>query len=228
MDQELRAIPIEVPFLPPRLNSQEALDLHLDALVERDQRLARVRDFAGTVEPRLATPGFAGMAKVICGQQLSVSSARAIWARIEAIKGATNPTGYLALEEAVIRAAGFSSGKHRTVRVLAEAIASGLIDLEALESLPATEAIATLCTLRGIGPWTAEVYLMFCTQHPDVFPSGDLALQKAVAHALGLPDRPNTKQLVEISQAWAPHRSAAALLFWRYFAVLRDREGILL
>jgi DNA-3-methyladenine glycosylase II len=81
---------------------------------------------------------------------------------------------------------------------------------------------------KGIGPWTAEVYLMFCAGHPDVFPAGDLALLKAVQHGLGLDARPTIKEMITLAAGWTPHRSAAALLFWRYFAVMRDREGILL
>jgi DNA-3-methyladenine glycosylase II len=180
------------------------------------------------VQPRINQPGFPGIAKVICGQQLSVASAAAIWKRFEALPGALDPVTYLSLSEGAVRAIGFSSGKFRTVRVIAQAMVAGELDFAHLETLPAGEAVAYLVAHKGIGPWTAEVYLMFCAGHPDVFPAGDLALLKAVHHGLGLDARPTIKDMIGIAKGWVPHRSAAALLFWRYFAVLRDREGILL
>lgn len=211
----------------PRLDRIEAVEAHLDLLVGIDPRLAAVRDVAGAVQPRLSPRGFAGMAKVICGQQLSVASAGAIWGRFEQVPGALDPLTFLALDEATVRASGFSGGKFRTLRVIAEAMAAGELDFDHLETLPAEDAVAYLVAHKGIGPWTAQVYLMFCAQHPDVFPAGDLALLKAVQHGLGLDARPTIKDMGSIAAGWAPHRSAAALLFWRYFAVVAEREGIL-
>lgn len=212
----------------PRLQTAEMVASHIEALVVIDPRLASVRDFAGPVQPRINPPGFPGIAKVITGQQLSVASAAAIWSRFEQLPGALDPVTYLSLSEEVVRATGFSGGKFRTVRVIAEAMVAGELDFSHLETLPAEQAVAYLVAHKGIGPWTAEVYLMFCAQHPDVFPAGDLALLKAVQHGLGLDARPTIKEMIGIATAWAPYRSAAALLFWRYFAVMRDREGILL
>lgn len=212
----------------PHLDTAAVVASHLDALVVLDPRLSAVRDKAGDVQPRINTPGFPGIAKIICGQQLSVTSAGAIWKRFEALPGALDPHTYLSLSEETVRGIGFSAGKFRTVRVIAEAIVAGTLDFSHLETLPADEAVAYLVAHKGIGPWTAQVYLMFCAGHPDVFPAGDLALLKAVHHGLGLDARPTIKDMIGIAARWAPHRSAAALLFWRYFAVLRDREGILL
>lgn len=214
--------------LEDRLDSVETLERHLALLLERDPRLVLVRDAAGRFPLRINPPGFAGMAKIIIGQQVSVASARAIWSRFELVPGALDAASYAALDEAAIAGVGLSGVKKRTIRAIAEAAASGDLDFSRLPLLPAEEAVAELTRHKGIGPWTAEVYLMFCAAHPDVFPAGDLALQKAVTHGLGLTERPNTRQLVGIAQDWAPHRATAALLFWRYFAVLRDREGILL
>lgn len=211
-----------------RLDSVAAIADVLDLLVALDPRLAPVRAVAGEVAPRITAPGFAGIAKVICGQQVSVASASAIWSRFAALDGALDPLRYLALSEERVRAAGFSGGKYRTVRAIAEAVVNGTLDFDHLETLPVAEAVAYLVAHKGIGPWTAEVYLMFCAGHPDVFPAGDLALLKAVAHGLGLDARPTIKDMIGLATAWAPHRSAAALLFWRYFAVLRDTEGIAL
>jgi DNA-3-methyladenine glycosylase II len=214
--------------LSDRLNSVDALTRHLEGLLTRDVRLGPVIERAGPFAVRTTIPGFFGLAKIICGQQLSVASANAIWGRFEALKGATDPQGFLGLEEAAIRATGFSSGKYRTLCVVAEAIASGELDFAHVETLPAKEAIAHLTRLKGIGPWTAEIYLLFCTGHPDIFPAGDLALQKAIGHALDLGDRPSVKQVIEIAELWSPHRGAAALLFWRYYAAIRAKEGIAL
>lgn len=212
----------------PRLDSAEAIAAHIDALVVIDPRLAPVRDFAGPVQPRINPRGFAGIAKVITGQQVSVASANAIWSRFAQLPGALDPVTYLALSEEQVRGAGFSGSKFRTVGSIAEAMVAGTLDFAHLETLPAEEAVRYLVAHKGIGPWTAEVYLMFCAEHPDVFPAGDLALLKAVQHGLGLDARPSIKDMIGIAAGWAPHRSAAALLFWRYFAVMRDREGILL
>lgn len=209
-----------------RLITEADLVDHLDALVRRDPRLEAVRQRAGAVRLRTNQHGFAGLAKIICGQQLSVASAAAIWSRFEALDGACDAARYLTIPEADIRSTGFSNGKHRTLCGVARAIADNTLDFGALSALPADNAIRALTALKGIGPWTAEIYLLFCEGHPDVFPVGDLALQKAVADGLGLAERPDIKTLTTITKAWSPHRGAAALLFWRYYAALRDREGI--
>jgi DNA-3-methyladenine glycosylase II len=211
-----------------RLDSVAAIADELDLLVALDPRLAAVRVVAGDVAPRLSAPGFAGIAKVICGQQVSVASARAIWGRFELIEGALEPATFLGLSEAEVRGAGFSASKFATVRAIAQAMVDGQLDFDHLETLPIEQAVAYLVAHKGIGPWTAEVYLMFCAGHRDVFPAGDLALLKAVGHGLGLDARPTIKEMIVVAAGWAPHRSAAALLFWRYFAVLRDQEGIAL
>lgn len=212
----------------PRLRSDGDVAGHLDLALGIDPRLAAVLAVTGPVSPRISPPGFPGLSKVICGQQLSVASAAAIWSRFELLPGALDPVTYLSLTEETVRGTGFSLGKFRTLRVIAEAMAAGQLDFDHLETLPAEQAVQYLTAHKGIGPWTAEVYLMFCAGHPDIFPAGDLALLKAVQHGLGLDARPTIKQMVEMARAWAPHRSAVALLFWRHFAVLRDREGILL
>lgn len=229
MSSATRGISSMSPIAPsPRLDSVAAIAVHIEMLVGLDPRLAAVRDVAGEVSPRISEPGFAGMAKVITGQQLSVASARAIWSRFELLPGALDPVTYLSLSEAAVRATGFSGGKFRTVRAIAEAMVAGTLAFSHLETLPAEDAVAYLVAHKGIGPWTAEVYLMFCAGHLDVFPAGDLALLKAVQHGLSLDARPSIGAMSAIARPWSPHRSAAALLFWRYFAVMRERDGILL
>ncbi|WP_461384191.1 DNA-3-methyladenine glycosylase family protein [Devosia indica] len=216
------------PIAQPRIDTPEGVAWHLDALTARVPALQPMREAVGVVLPRVNPKGFAGMAKVICGQQLSVASAAAIWGRYECLPGALAPESYLGLSEEAVRATGFSRGKYVALRVVAEAIVGGELDLAHIDALPAEEATARLVALKGIGPWTAEVYLLFCAAHPDIFPAGDLALLKAAHHGLGLDARPTIKEMIGLAQDYAPHRSAAALLFWRYFAALKNRDSSLL
>ena len=212
-----------------RLNSAEILSRHLKSLLRRDPRLKSIAKQAGAFEVRLSDRGFPGMARVVTGQQLSVASARAIWGRFEAIPGATDPKKFLRLKDEKLRAAGLSAGKIRTIRTVAQAVVDGSLDFDLVETMTPEEATEYLTAHKGIGPWTAEIYLMFCAGHPDIFPAGDLALRKSVAHALGLDTLPTIDELIDIARPWAPHRHAAALLFWRYYGeVVRKTEGIAL
>ena len=215
--------------VPERLTSTDVLQRQLRALLRRDARLRPIARLAGGFEIRLTPGGFAGLTRVICGQQLSVASARAIWGRFAKLPGALDPATYLTLSEATVRGIGFSAGKFHTVRVIAQAIVDGELDFGLVETLPPDEAMAYLTAHKGIGPWTAEIYLMFCSGHPDIFPAGDLALQKAVGHALAMDHSPTAKELIEIARPWSPYRHAAALLFWKYYAaVIRKAGGIAL
>jgi DNA-3-methyladenine glycosylase II len=213
---------------PPadRLLTPEAVAEHLRRLVRIDPRLAAVHDAAGAVLPRTREPGFAGLARIICGQSISVKAADALWRRMQEPDDATTPAGFLRVDEAGMKRIGLSRGKYRTLMGIAHAIDAGELDLESIETLPAEDAIAALTRYKGIGPWTAEVYLLFCTGHPDVFPSGDIALQKAVGNALGLGAAPGGRGLAAIAAGWSPHRAAAALLFWRFYRTMRGREGV--
>ncbi len=212
-------------LLTDRLTSTAALQRHMRALLQLDPRLRPIAKRAGAFEIRLTPGGFSGLTRIICGQQLSVASARAIWGRFAALPGALDPSTYLTLDEATIRGVGFSAGKYRTVRVIAEAVVGGELDFDLVETLPPEDAAAYLTAHKGIGPWTAEIYLMFCSGHPDIFPAGDLALQKAVGHALEMETAPTAKQLIEIAKPWSPYRHAAALLFWKYYAVVLRKAG---
>ncbi len=215
--------------LPDRLVSSEILSRQLRLLLRRDSRLRAVARAAGPFEIRLTEGGFPGLVRVICGQQLSVASARAIWGRFAEVPGALDPASYLELDDAAILATGFSKAKLRTTNLIAQAIVTGELDLSLVETMSAEDATAYLTAHKGIGPWTAEIYLMFCTGHPDIFPAGDLALRKAVGHGLAMDHTPDIKQTMAISAAWAPYRHAAALLFWRYYAtVIRKAGGIAL
>ncbi|WP_233214006.1 DNA-3-methyladenine glycosylase family protein [Pollutimonas nitritireducens] len=215
-------------ILPDRLASDEALARHLHSLLQLDPRLAKVHDIAGAFSPRISEPGFSGLARIVCGQQVSVASANAIWKRLQAQPDATTPEGFLALGEEALRGVGLSRSKYHTLKGLAEAIVAGGLDFAAVEVLGAEDAIARLTSHKGIGPWTAEIYLMFCSGHPDIFPAGDLALQKAVGDAFNIVPSPDRRALMAIATQWAPYRATAALLFWRFYAARRNREGMAL
>lgn len=195
-------------------------------LTERDERLHAVCQVSGDVLPRSRPPGFPGLARIICGQQLSVASADAIWGRLVQLQGHESPQRFLSLQEEAARQAGLSRSKIETIRTVAHAMQAGELDLAGIAALPAEQAIAQLTHYKGIGPWTAEIYLMFCAAHPDIFPAGDLALRRAVGEAFGIEPHPGHKDLAEIAAQWAPRRSSAALLFWRYYAATRKRDAL--
>lgn len=209
-----------------RLETSDVLDRHLAALILADGRLAPIAQRAGRVDLRRSAGGFAGLARIVVGQQLSTQSADAIWQRFAALEMALEPEGFLALSDEALRKAGFSFGKVNTLRALAAALAEGRLDLAPLAFAPADEAMAALTAHKGIGPWTAELYLMFAAGHPDVFPAGDIALQRAVQWGLGLDEKPDAKSVRQMAEAWAPWRSAAAHLFWRYYRAIRNKEGV--
>lgn len=190
-----------------------------------DARLFTVIDKAGPVPLRLQDPGYRGMAGIIVSQMVSRASADAIWRRLEEIAGEISPHHILGLTDADCRAAGLSRAKADTLRRVAEAVDRGTIELDAICHIDAGAAIRALTAIKGIGRWTAEVYLLFCAGHPDIFPSGDVALQNAVAHALDLPVRPSQAELDEIAATWSPWRGVSARLFWAYYAREMRREG---
>ena len=192
----------------------------LKALKKSDPRLARVIKVAGEVPLRRGEGGFSGIADIVVAQQLSKAAAGTIWSRFAEAVDPVCPDGVLGASEEVLRGCGLSRGKIRTLQKLAEACRGGF-DFDALPRLPAEEAIAAMTDLHGIGPWTAEVYLLFCVGHADIFPAGDVALQNAVRDAFDLAERPAEKALREMAAAWSPWRGVAARLFWRYYAVTK-------
>jgi DNA-3-methyladenine glycosylase II len=195
----------------------------LAQLLLLDPRLIDVAADAGPLPLRLREPGFEGLAHIIVSQMVSRASAEAIWRRMRPGDVLLTAEVYAALHPEAWREFGLSRAKAETLARIAEAAASGTLDLSALSGLPPAEAMAALTALKGVGPWTAEVYLMFCGGHADVFPSGDVALQNAVAAAFGLTERPSAKKLAADAQAWSPFRSVAARLFWAYYAAKLGR-----
>lgn len=198
----------------------------LTALLQRDPRLVGIAEKAGPLPLRLSEPGFSGLAHIIVSQVVSRASADAIWRRMEAAMGAVTASRYL--ETATIENPGFglSRAKAKTLHGVATAIVDGNLNLETMTGLDDAHAYASLTALNGIGPWTAQVYLMFCLGHADMFPSGDVALQAAVAHGLQLDTRPGGTMLGNIALNWSPYRSVAARLFWAYYAAIMRRDAL--
>jgi DNA-3-methyladenine glycosylase II len=199
----------------------------LAELAALDPRLAAVEAAAGPLPWRVRRPGFPGLLRAICGQQISNQAAAAIWRRLSALPGALEPAGLLALDDAVLcGAAGLSRPKAAHARSLARACLDGRLDFAALRGMPDAEAVAHIAAVPGLGPWTAEIHLLFGEERPDVFPSGDLALAASAAHLLGLPARPRPRELAETAQRWRPWRSLAARLLWHHWRFATGRPVV--
>jgi DNA-3-methyladenine glycosylase II len=196
----------------------------LAALLEIDPRLRPITSEVGRLPLRLVEPGYAGLAHVVVSQSVSRASAEAIWARMLGSGEPLTAESYIALHPEAWRNFGLSRGKAETLTRLAGAVAAGDLDLQSLGEKDPAEAIAMLTAIKGVGPWTAEVYLMFSAGHADVFPSGDVALQAAVAMAFEMESRPSAKALATFAGVWAPWRSVAARLFWAYYALRVKRD----
>jgi DNA-3-methyladenine glycosylase II len=192
-----------------------------DWLAQAEPRFAVALAQTGPLPLRLRPDGFAQLLSAIVSQQVSVASARAIWARLEAA-GMTSVDAIRRTDEAGLRALGLSRQKAGYARALAAAE----IDFAALRRLPTPEVVRTLVAVRGIGVWTAEIYAMFSLGRADVFAPGDLALQEAARILFDLPERPRERALRDMAEAWSPWRSVAARALWAYYHIAKDREGI--
>ncbi len=193
----------------------------LDALLAADPRLVPIAEIAGPLPLRRREGGFEGLASIVTAQQISDSAAASIWTRFKAAVDPFTPDEFLQLSEEALRGIGLSRPKIRTLTGIAAAAADGF-DLIAVHDLPADQAMATMTALKGIGPWTAEIYLLFCVGHPDIFPAGDLALQVGVHDGFRLRKRPDEKKLRKMAEKWSPWRGVAARLFWAYYRTRRD------
>jgi DNA-3-methyladenine glycosylase II len=190
-------------------------------LAAAEPRFAHALPLVGALRLRRQPDGFTALLDAIVGQQVSVASANAIWARMEAA-GLTEQAAIMAASEDDLRAAGLSRQKARYARALATAG----IDFDALRRAPDAEVVATLVQVSGIGTWTAEIYAMFALGRADVFAPGDLALQEGAKLLFGLDKRPTERELRAIAQVWSPWRSVAARILWAYYHVAKSREGI--
>ena len=194
-------------------------------LVKADRRLKKVARAAGELPLRRSEAGFPGLARIVVGQQLSVASARAIWGRFTEAFPELTPDKIHRAREPRFRKAGMSAPKIRTLRAVAAACRNGL-DLDALVDMAAEDAHARLVEVHGIGPWTADIYLLFCLGHPDVFPVGDLALRVAVAEAFGMEPPVDPEELTAIAEKWSPWRSVAATLFWAFYGARKQKRAV--
>lgn len=187
--------------------SADALKLGLDEIAAREPAMARALERAGYPEPRIRATGYATLLRTIVGQQVSVAAAASVWARMEAL---------LAADFDALRACGLSRQKQGYARSLCELVAAGTLDLD---NLPADdeEAIAELVQIKGIGRWSAEVYLLFAEGRPDIWPAGDLAVQAGIHRILGLAERPSEKEARMLAEQWRPHRGAAAIFTWHCY-----------
>jgi DNA-3-methyladenine glycosylase II len=197
----------------------------LAALTAADPRLMPLAAASGPLPLRRSEGGLPGLLRIVVSQQVSVASASAIWARVEAVFSPLTAAVILGAEEADFRRAGLSGPKIRTMRAVAESVAAGF-DLVALRDLEADEAHRRLTALKGIGPWTADVYALFCLGQADAFAAVDLALQEAARVGLELPARPSAAELLAIAEVWRPWRGVAARLLWAYYRVAKaGRDG---
>ena len=211
-----------VPFPHP----PPAARAGLHALARADARLAKVEAAAGPLPWRTRPAGFPGLLQTVMAQQISSAAAAAIWGRLRALPGALTPAGLLLLSDEALRGAGLSRPKVAHARALATAFDEGRLRAESLAALGDGEAVAAITAVRGLGPWTAEVYLLFALGHPDIFPAGDLALQEAARLAFDLDGRPKEKEFLMRAGPWRPHRAAAARVLWAYYAAVKSgRDG---
>lgn len=176
---------------------------------------------------RRREPGFAGLAAIICGQQLSTSAAAAIWSRVS---GAFDPFHHDRIKSARtdhLGRLGLSAAKIKSLKVIARELSAARLDLDRLGEQEADVAHSRLTALHGIGPWTADIYLLFCLGHGDAWPTGDLAVQEAMRIGLDLKTRPSAKDTQKLAEPWRPWRGAAAHLWWAYYHAVKRREGVL-
>ena len=195
-------------------------------LRRRCRTMRRVHDIAGDPPLRRMTPDLEGLARIVVAQQLSTASAAAIWRKTEAVILPFSATTILALDDAALRGAGLSAPKIRTLRATADAVADGGLDFPRLARMDDDEIRSVLTAIKGVGPWTADIFLMFCVGRADAFAGGDLALQLAAQTAFQLNERPRSEQLIELADRWQPWRGVAARLLWTYYATTKGRAGI--
>jgi DNA-3-methyladenine glycosylase II len=209
------------------IHTQADLETAVGRLVEQDARWAPVFAKTGMPAIRRREGGYAGLCSIVCGQQLSTASAAAIRARLFA---AFDPFHHDTVRQArtdKLKRLGLSAPKINSIREIGKAIAKGHIDLDAVARMEADQAHAALTALHGIGPWTADIYLLFCLGNADAWPAGDLALQEAARIAFGLKKRPDVKGMAKLAEPWRPWRGVAAHMLWAYYHVVKRREGVL-
>ena len=198
----------------------------IDTLIGLDPAFAGILPAAGPLPWRTRTPGFPGLLQAITAQMISNQAATAIWGRVRAIPGALDPATLIAIPEDTLRAAGFSRPKVAHARALATAFLDGTLSEDRIAAMGDEDAVAAIAAIKGLGRWTAEVYLLFALGRLDIFPSGDIALAASLAHLKSLPARPPPKDLRVMAEAWAPVRSLAARLLWHHWRNVTGRPAM--
>ena len=207
------------------VSTADDIKRHLAVLRRRDRRISQAIKLAGLPEPRVIGPGFATLIRIIGDQQVSTAAGAAIWAKLKRNAGGdVNARRLLTLGETGIRASGFSGQKSRYALGLAEAVVARKLNLKSLEQTDDATVRETLMAYKGIGAWTADIYLMFGLGRPDVWPVGDLALQLAAQILHKLKSKPTAPELEALGDPWRPYRSSASLLLWRYYGVVRTEQ----
>ena len=203
------------------IENTEELEEHIIALIAIEPRFAPVYEQVGMPSLRHNAGGFEQLMRAMVGQQLSVAAAASIWKKLVAA-GLTTPQAIAEAQDETLRAQGLSRQKMRYVRSLV----AHDIDFTTLTTMPNEAAIKTLTAVTGIGRWTAEMYLLFSLKRDDILAVDDLAIKVAAMTVLGLAERPTPKQLKGLTESWSPHRSAASLLLWSYYGLLRDKTAV--
>jgi DNA-3-methyladenine glycosylase II len=202
---------------------EQAMGLTADRIREAMDRLAGIEpafarglERVGYPEPRIRERGYATLLRTIVGQQVSVGAAAAVWTRLGALCAIDDPAALASVSDEDLRAAGLSRQKTGYARSLSEELLSGLLDLAGLPS-DDEQAITALTAIKGIGRWSAEIYLLFAEGRPDIWPAGDLAVQIEVGRILGLAERPSEKAARALAETWRPHRGTAAIFAWHHY-----------
>ena len=199
--------------------SASQLKTSLDAIANVEPGFAAALAATGYPEPRLSDPGYATLLRTIVGQQVSVAAAASVWNKLEALLGeGCAPDRLIAQDFDALRACGFSRQKQGYARSLAELVMTGALPLDTLPE-DDEEAIAYLTKVKGIGRWSAEIYLLFAEGRPDIWPAGDLAVQEGVGRLLKMEARPSERDIRAIAENWRPHRGAAAIFTWHIYQV---------
>jgi DNA-3-methyladenine glycosylase II len=207
------------------IRSESDLDAALAALTAADPRFTALIASGGRPSLRRRPDGFAGLASIVVSQQLSTASAGAIWARLAAAFDPLEPQAIMRARPARLAKLGLSAPKIRALKAIARAVAKSELPLAALADIAADEAHAALTAVHGIGPWTADIYLLTCLGHADAWPAGDLALQEAARVAFALPVRPSAKEMLALGEIWRPLRAVAARVLWAYYLARKGRDG---
>jgi len=201
--------------MPSNIHTESDLDTALAALGKAEPRFVDLVEVAGRPPLRRRPEGFAGLAATIVSQQLSTASAGAIWGRLAAAFEPFEPAAIMRARPARLARLGLSSPKIRALKAIARAVQQGELPLASIGELGADEAHAALTAIHGIGPWTADIYLLSCLGHADAWPAGDLALQEAARMAFALPLRPTSKEMQALAEPWRPYRTIATWYLWR-------------